>query len=225
MYTYYCLIKIKNQMKKLFLLTGIFALVNTALNAQVAIGANQEPNPDAVLELITTTKGFLPPRVTLKNPHDPSPLVHHVEGMIVYNTYNNNADTLIAGLYMNNGTQWIALRQAPYLMPNWFYMPSFPIDVSSTGSFTIDLWDVYKNQFDNKTQTGGISIKSDPNAPRLQPWINSGDDLYYYVVGHDASVFSNVAVSPNGILSYDIDATGLANKSDSTYMNIVLVIK
>jgi hypothetical protein len=209
-------------MKKVFLLASICILMSSvALNAQVTIGKDQAPNPDAVLELTTTAnnKGFLPPRVALTRPHDPAPLSAHVEGMVVYNTFAA-VDSLVTGLYVNNGTQWVLLRQAPYLMSNWFYMPSFPINTSEANTFTYDLWQEYQNQF------SGGSIVKNPAAPaKPQPKVYAANELNYYVTGYDDTVFSNVTVSNAGVLSYEISSTALTNVSDSTFMNIVLVEK
>lgn len=212
-------------MKRFILIISIFALMSSAvINAQVTIGQDKEPNPNAVLELLTPNdnKGFLPPRVALINPHNPAPLTAHVQGMVLYNTNINNPDSLIEGLYMNNGTQWIAMRQAPHIMPNWFYMPSFPLK-TAVGSFTVDLWDQYQRLFEGTSTQGGAIRPA--GAPRLQPLLTSSDQMYYYVAGFDNSVFTNVGLTDKGILTYSIDQAGFNNLSDSTFMNIILVIK
>jgi hypothetical protein len=214
-------------MKKFFLLAGIFALmISFSLNAQVTIGENKEPNSNAVLELTTPNndKGFLPPRVALENPHNPKPLSAHVQGMIVYNTNGiNSPDSLTEGLYVNNGTRWIALRQAPFVTPAWFYMPSFPLDVSKPDKFTVNLWEKYKHMFEGPATQGGlVRILNEPN---LQPILVSPNQLGYYVAGYDNSVFSEVELSPDGILQYKITDENFKNVSDSTYMNIILLIK
>jgi len=213
-------------MKKLFLLAGIFALMSiSVLNAQVTIGKNQTPNPDAVLELITpnNNKGFLPPRIDLQAPHNSSPLSAPVPGMVVYNT-NPVQDSLQVGLYVNNGTQWLALQQTPYLAPTWFYMPSFPLSVASSGSFEVDLWAEYNQQFNNLAAGNNI-ISSDPATPNPLPKIYTANELKYYVIGYDNTVFSSVSLTPTGTLSYTITPADLANVSDSTFMNIVFVVK
>jgi len=213
-------------MKKLFLLTGIFTLMSiAALNAQVTIGKNQAPNPNAVLELTTpdNNKGFLPPIIALEAPHSPAPLSAHVKGMTVYNT-TVLQDSLQQGLYINDGTQWVELHQEPYLVHDWLYMPSFPVNTSNAGSFAIDLWQEYNRQFNNLA-TGSVIVSSNTTAPKPLSKVYSADELNYYVIGYDNTVFSDVQLTPNGILNYTITPTGLTNVSDSTYMNIVLVEK
>ena len=213
-------------MKKLYILVGIFALMNiTALNAQVTIGKQQTPNPDAVLELVTpgNNKGFLPPRIALVAPHSPAPLSTNVQGMVVYNT-TVLRDSLQEGLYVNDGTRWVVLQQTPYLAPVWFYMPAFPLSVSSSGTFTVDLWAEYNQQFNNLA-TGNNIVSSDATAPKPLSKVYSADELNYYVTGYDNTVFSDVSLTPTGTLSYTITPAALTNVSDSTFMNIVFVVK
>jgi len=213
-------------MKKIIILAGFFALASiTSLNAQVTIGTNQEPDKDAVLELITpeNNKGFLPPRIPLVAPHNPSPLSTHVPGMVVYNT-TILKDSLQKGLYVNNGTQWVQINQTPYLSPVWFYMPSFPIATSKAGTFNIDLWSEYNRQFNNLA-TGSIIASSDAAALKPLPKVYAANELNYYVTGYDNTVFSGLTITPSGVLNYTITDAGVANVSDSTYMNIVFVVK
>jgi len=213
-------------MKKLFLLTGIFALMSiTALNAQVTIGKNQAPNPNAVLELTTpdNNKGFLPPIVALESPHSPAPMSEYVKGMIVYNT-TVLKDSLQQGLYINNGTQWVELSQTPYLSPNWFYMPSFPVNTSKAGIFSVNLWLEYKKQFDNLEEGNNI-VSGDNTIPKPLPKVYKANELKYYVIGYDNTVFSSVKLDSLGNLNYTITSDGLTHVSDSTFMNIVFVVK
>ena len=70
-------------MKKLVLLVGLFTLMSTlTLSSQVTIGANETPDPSAVLDLRSVNKGLLIPRLTLgqrKTITDPA------NGLIIYN--------------------------------------------------------------------------------------------------------------------------------------------
>jgi hypothetical protein len=212
-------------MKKVVFVLNILFLLCCALNAQVTIGADREPDPDAVLDLAGGNKGLLLPRVYLENPHDPAPLNGHVQGMAVYNTHAVK-DSLIVGLYTNDGTQWIKVRPEKYIVPEWFYMPSIPIPVAKEGEGDVDLWEEYKKQFGNTVgDEDGIISSDEENAPRPMVQLHGANELYYYVIGHDKTVFKNVSISSDGKLHYEIDADSLANVSDSTYMNIVLVVK
>jgi hypothetical protein len=97
-------IKIRS-MKKLF---TIFLLVWVVYaQAQVKIGNNPSTiNANSLLELESTDKGFLPPRVALNSLGSVSPLTGTVPaGMLVYST----GGTLIDGYYYWNGAGWVLL--------------------------------------------------------------------------------------------------------------------
>ncbi|KGO91575.1 GEVED domain-containing protein [Flavobacterium subsaxonicum] len=71
------------KLKQLFLSLGV-ALVATAASAQVKIGANPTTiNSTAELEIESTTKGFLPPRLTTAQR---DAIVSPAEGLTIYNT-------------------------------------------------------------------------------------------------------------------------------------------
>jgi hypothetical protein len=72
--------------------------------SQVKIGDNPTTiNSNSVLELESTNKGFLPPRVALNDKNDVAPLTGTVTaGMLVYST----GGTLADGYYYWNGTAW-----------------------------------------------------------------------------------------------------------------------
>jgi len=95
-------------MKKLFLLTGIFALMSiSTLKAQVTIGANVEPDPSAVLDLQSNgNMGLLLPRVILTDTLVATPLKAHVQGMLVYNTTPSDDGKVVEGIYYNDGRRW-----------------------------------------------------------------------------------------------------------------------
>jgi hypothetical protein len=89
-------------MKKIIIILILAISVSTF--AQTGIGTTT-PNANAQLEVASTTKGFLPPRVALTSTTSASPLAVHVTGMVVYNTAT--AGDVTPGLYVNNGAAWV----------------------------------------------------------------------------------------------------------------------
>jgi len=75
--------------------------------AQVGIGTVL-PDPDSVLDITSTDKGLLLPRVLLTSTSSFAPLSAHVEGMSVYNT--NTAGDVRPGQYYNDGSKWIRIE-------------------------------------------------------------------------------------------------------------------
>lgn len=124
--------------------------------------------------------------------------------------------------------------------PRFFYMPSVIFDTSELGTgLTRDLYQDYVNQF-----TGGVTGAGSANypisagGPNITPLQYTGglvgsagapDDipilqrsqLYYYVTYFDTAVFANLSIDSNGVLTYDI----IGNATDTSYMNIVFVLK
>ena len=95
-----------NTLKKIFLTT---ALVATGIvSAQVKIGDNVTSiNASSALEIESSNKGLLFPRVALTSTTSFAPLSAHVAGMTVYNTATMGDVT--PGMYTDNGSAWVRL--------------------------------------------------------------------------------------------------------------------
>jgi hypothetical protein len=78
------------------------------LNAQTGIGTTT-PNASAKLDVYSTDKGFLPPRVILTSASSASPITLPAEGLLVYNLGSTG---LQAGYYYWNGTSWATIATA-----------------------------------------------------------------------------------------------------------------
>lgn len=97
-------------MKTISLLRSVFSflLVSVCFStlAQVKVGDNPTTmNANAVLEVESTNKGFLPPRVALTSTTSAAPLAAHVQGMVVFNTATSN--DVVPALYVNDGAKWV----------------------------------------------------------------------------------------------------------------------
>lgn len=197
----------------LVLLFFVFTFTMGAI-AQVTIGSQDAPEEGAILELRSDTLGFLPPRVALSKLSLPDPLSAHIQGMVVFNTYENLSDTLQTGLYYNTGIQWVRLSANPYFIDGWFFMPSVVFNTTEKGTFSMDLYEKYKNQFENP------KVKNQ-NAPNSVSPVAKATDLNYYVLDYDDQVFTINSISNDGVMNYTIEETA----TDATFINIVFVEK
>ncbi len=93
-------------MKKIFFLFCLVLALN--LSAQTGIGTTT-PNASAKLDVYSTNKGFLPPRVTLTSETDASTIASPAEGLLVYNL---GSVGLQAGYYYWNGANWATIATA-----------------------------------------------------------------------------------------------------------------
>jgi hypothetical protein len=96
-------------------------------SGKVGIGTTT-PNASAQLDVTSTNKGFLPPRVTLTGTSDITTIASPATGLIVYNTAT--AGDVTPGLYYYNGSSWQRINT-----PN-STSPSIPVWNSLTPSIT-----------------------------------------------------------------------------------------
>jgi hypothetical protein len=102
-----------NKMKKTLLIVAATLSFGYA-NAQMKLGNNPTTtNSNALLELETTNKGLLLPRVALTSTTAFAPLSAHVAGMAVYNTAT--AGDVTPGYYFSDGAKWVKLSDASAL--------------------------------------------------------------------------------------------------------------
>ena len=92
-----------------FILFFIFCFCcNFIAQAQTGIGTTT-PNASAKLDVYSTNKGFLPPRVTLTSATDATTIASPAEGLLVYNV---GSVGLQAGYYYWNGASWATIATA-----------------------------------------------------------------------------------------------------------------
>ncbi|MBI3135854.1 MAG: hypothetical protein HYZ14_14345 [Bacteroidetes bacterium] len=91
----------------LLVLSLVILLPGGNLTAQVKIGDNSTTiDANSLLEMESTNKGFLPPRMALNSLTSASPLTAPVpEGMLVY----SNGGTLEDGYYYWDGAAWVSI--------------------------------------------------------------------------------------------------------------------
>ena len=95
-----------------------------------------------------------------------------------------------------------------------FYPPAVPVNIAATGTgFTLDLHQEYVNLY-------GTPAVTSPGAAALPTF--SETELDYYVLSFDNTVFSNVLVDANGVLTYDVVSVP---PSSTAYFNVVFQVK
>ncbi|WP_375334200.1 hypothetical protein [Flagellimonas sp. C4] len=96
-----------------------------------------------------------------------------------------------------------------------FYPPSIAIDASTNGAGrTINLYSQYLAQY------GSPTVRS-AGAPAAIPTYGA-TELYYYVTYADPTVFANMTIDANGVLTYDI----IGQPADyNALINVVFVVK
>lgn len=201
---------------KNIVLTLSLMMVGLMSFGQTGIGT-PNPDPSAQLDVYSTDKGMLIPRVELSQVIDNSPIGNDVaNGLLVFNTADQNDVT--PGFYYWYNDRWQRLiPQGAATMSKVFYMPAVLFDTSTLGAQTKDLHQEYINQFTGQNPT----FASSDGAPSEIPNIPDAQDLYYYVIDYDEDVIENVSIDADGIMSYDV----IGHAGQYSFVNIVFVVK
>lgn len=97
-------------MKKLSLFIALLVTCSSTLFAQVGINAdNSAPDPSAMLDVNSSHKGLLPPRLALVSTNLPDPIISPAAGLLVYNTATSGIPpaNVSPGNYYWDGVKWV----------------------------------------------------------------------------------------------------------------------
>ena len=218
-------------MKKV-LFTALSLFVINTISAQVGINTDL-PNSYSLLDVKSNNKGILIPRVNLTEifdkttvtNYDGSPYTSYENSLLVYNTSttnltgNNEYKNVTPGYYYWETDRWIKMTSTKD--QQFFYMPSIIIPTSSdqvsTGQTfgTLDLYNIYVSQFSS------AKVKNSSASTNLP--IYKVNQLDYYITWYDDTVFDNVVVTDNGVMTYAIKEN--ADVSIGSFMNIIFAVK
>jgi hypothetical protein len=96
----------RNIFTKLFLGISLLTLfINAGFSQNVGINSSgNRPDTSAMLDIASTSKGMLIPRVSLTSLTDASTILTPATSLLVYNTNTSTSVTLGVGYYFNSGT-------------------------------------------------------------------------------------------------------------------------
>jgi hypothetical protein len=158
---------------KYFLFAGVLFLHFT-VRAQVKIGDNSTTiNSASLLEMETTNKGFVLPRVSLTDVNSSSPLASGLlTGTIVYNTNASATGGSGAGIYYWDGSKWNFLTNTTTSLNYWSLTGNSGLSASTNFIGTTDAVDfvVKTNNTTRmriKSTTGYIGINTTSPSERL----------------------------------------------------------
>lgn len=174
------------------------------------------------------------------NGHVASTLVYYSGGSdSAYINQDSNSTTenigSKKGFYYYDGTDWQRIiRKAQ------FYMPSIVVPTTVNPRHEVNLYQEYIKQYAHENASNIDTDAASTNAtdinkihiPNDRPIASSvgasplkiykKDDLDYFVVYYDKNVFTDLNITPEGVLTYKVTAEGAKNISAQTFMNIVL---
>lgn len=161
------------------------AFFSTKTQAQVGIGTTA-PNADAQLDITSTNRGLLLPRVALTNTTSPAPLTADVAGMIVYNTAT--AGDVTPGFYYNDGAIWVRLGAGGAASNDWTITGNTGTNATTNFIGTTDAVDVVMRS--NNTEhfrVGQNEIAANDNSLDFDFRIESEDVREMFLVDASAN--------------------------------------
>ncbi|MCD6067934.1 MAG: hypothetical protein K0S33_2760 [Bacteroidetes bacterium] len=196
-------------MKKITLSLCLFVATITGAVAQVKIGNNPNTiDPNSLLEMESTNKGFLPPRVVLSNETLVAPLTGTVpEGMLVY----SDGGTLANGYYYWSGVKWTGLSTSGAVRTNHVLVKSeADLPAPSGGVITLVSGTYYEI-------SGIITIanKINLNGCTMEGWNASHDQLIYtgsaeLFTGNKGGTLTSLLITAASGKVFNLDAAGAA---------------
>ena len=158
---------------KHYLFTG-FLFLNIAVQAQVKIGDNSTTvNSASLLELETTDKGFVLPRVSITDVSTSSPLASGVlTGTVVYNTNSSATGGSGTGVYYWDGSNWNFLTNTTTSLNYWSLTGNSGLSASTNFIGTTNAVDLVvktnnATRMRIKSTTGFIGINTTSPSERL----------------------------------------------------------
>lgn len=109
-------------------------LISFGLNTMAQVAINNDgssPDASAMLDVKSTTKGFLPPRMTQV---ERDGILNPVAGLIIYQTDD------IAGLYLFNGSTWVATTETISNFREGFSSSTTWVCPAGVTQVTVQLW-------------------------------------------------------------------------------------
>lgn len=203
------------------------------LQAQVGIGTNT-PDNSAQLDISSTSKGFLPPRVALTASNLAGPVSSPATGLLVFNTATASSGTtaVTPGYYYNSGTaaspNWVRLSvvsslddlsDAKYEGAN--FSNSLLIGGESTGILSSASANTGVGKYVFGALTSGYSNSAfGYNSQRLTSSGLSNTSFGSWALGNNTTGYQNVALGANSLLrnttARDNVATGTSSMEYNT---------
>jgi trimeric autotransporter adhesin len=152
-------------MKKTALKILLTFLLTQQIFSQVGIGTTT-PDSSSLLDITSSNKGVLMPRISLVQTTNFAPLLSHVAGMQVYNTSSINDVT--PGQYYNDGTKWIKVGDANLVKRNYTFLKTFDgLPGEAVGDNLVNAYRFGHTAFGNATNSpdnfflyGGLPLKA-----------------------------------------------------------------
>ena len=138
------------------IITFIFLLISFSPQAQTGIGTTT-PDASAKLEVASSNKGFLPPRVALTATNAASPITSPANGLMIFNTATagSSPNQVVPGYYYWDGVglKWVSLSTTVGNVQN---QAIFRSTSNTTAGSVVSTW----NSRFNNIASGDLTVSS-----------------------------------------------------------------
>lgn len=197
------------------------------------VGINTE-TPTTTLEIIgkptnaTSADGVKLPYVSIaqliakdnqyQSQHQGTLLYVTEENFTTANLTTKTVKVTSPGLYYFDGSIWQRFLNSKS-SDTWFYMPSFNLDMSSLGTKTVNLYNIYKNQVYKDPQSKFISSDTADTSIHPQRLYYNANELSFIVTDYDPTYITIVGIDNTGVMTYTVNNINPPAKS---FINIIL---
>lgn len=207
----------KNTILKQLTLLAVCLFMGLSSSAQVKVGNNPTTiNANSVLEMESTNKGMLLPRLGLSSTSSFAPLAAHVAGMTVYNTAT--AGDVTPGFYYNDGSKWVRIASLSGATPlNTTAGPLMTVTNGTGATFTamgvaVDTT-ALKAFISSAIQNGAITGKNTTAGSLITVTNGAGATLTAMTVAVDTNALKTMLNNAG----YDNTADHWLNNGTTTY--------
>ncbi len=140
--------------------------------SQAQVGINTTtPDPSSILDIESSNRGFLLPRVNLTSINDVTTIPSPTEGLIVYSLSTNSCN-LPAGLYIFDGTVWqrVSFSGGSNTYPRLIRDEIGVGNVTFTAYSSTNTYANYTSLFDNIDNTGAATFHSQRSGSPAGDW-------------------------------------------------------
>lgn len=212
-----------------FLITCVLFLLSVILSAELygQVGLQTDnPDPSSVLDIVSSNKGILIPRVSLTNDlSDPSPVAAPATGLLIF----NNGPTQPAGFYFWNGSKWEAVGGTSDFAEGWLTEGNDEIDAVNNYLGTNDSADLVirtvaneRMRINDKGQVMIGTVEPGDSEELFTVSADSGHESALNAYSDHTGIYSSGA--KYGVITVSNDSTGFPvyskNKSEDGYGGI-----
>jgi hypothetical protein len=189
-----------------------FVLIFSQTNAQ-NVGINDDnssPDPSAMLDIKSSNKGMLVPRIQLNNLSSASPVTNPASGLLVY---ANSSSAVEEGFYYWNGTKWEKISNGGTGSSQTLSITGHELSISGGNSVTLpdnvdDADASPTNELQDLSLSGNtLSLSGDATSVDLSKYTNT-DNQTLSINGTTLSISNgNSVILPSGGSDADADPT------------------